>query len=79
MAQLAKKYYVSEGDVSLRWCIDQGIVAITTSGKEQRLSDYLRCTRFSLTPREVEEVAKLGAEKHYRGFWQDKFDANDRS
>ncbi len=79
IAQLAKKYYVSEGEVSLRWCIDQGVVAVTTSGKEQRLSDYLRVTRFKLTPREVEEITKLGHDKHYRGFWQDKFDANDRS
>ncbi|KAI9874149.1 MAG: hypothetical protein M1830_010136 [Pleopsidium flavum] len=79
MAQLAKKYYVSEAEVSLRWCIEQGIVAVTTSGKEQRLSDYLRVTRFRLTPREVEEISKLGLEKHYRGFWQDRFGADDRS
>ena len=79
MAQLAKKYYVSEGDVSLRWCIDQGVVAITTSGKEQRLSDYLRAMRFSLTPRECKELAELGDQKHFRGFWQAKFDENDRS
>lgn len=79
MAALTKKYYVSEAEISLRWCIDQGIVAITTSGKEQRLSDYLRATTFKLTPAEVEEITKLGRGKHYRGFWNDKFDANDRS
>ncbi|KAK5149382.1 hypothetical protein LTR04_007132, partial [Oleoguttula sp. CCFEE 6159] len=33
MAALAKKYGVSEGEVALRWCIDQDIVTITTSGK----------------------------------------------
>jgi diketogulonate reductase-like aldo/keto reductase len=31
LAALAKKYAVSEGEISLRWCIDQDIVAITTS------------------------------------------------
>ncbi len=79
MAQLAKKYYVSEGEVSLRWCMDQGIVAVTTSGKEERLSDYLRALAFKLTPKEVEEIARLGLQKHYRGFWTDKFSADDRS
>ena len=79
IADLAKKYFVSEGEVSLRWCIDQGVVAITTSGKEKRLSDYLRAMTFSLTPRECKEIAEMGEKKHFRGFWQAKFDENDRS
>jgi diketogulonate reductase-like aldo/keto reductase len=33
MAGLAKKYAVSEGEVSLRWAVDQDVVAITTSSK----------------------------------------------
>ncbi|KAI9722387.1 MAG: hypothetical protein M1812_001859 [Candelaria pacifica] len=79
MNVLAEKYYVSEGEIALRWCIDQGIVAVTTSGKEARLSDYLRATTFKLTPKEVQDIAERGEGKHYRGFWQAKFDANDRS
>ena len=79
LAQLAKKYYVSEGEILLRWCIDQGIVAVTTSGKEDRLSDYLRATTFSMTPREVKELGEEGLEKHYRGFWNNKFEKDDRS
>lgn len=54
---LAKKYAVSEGEICLRWCIDQDIVAITTSSKEQRLSDYLRAMTFKLTPKEIETVS----------------------
>ena len=79
LASLAKKYYVSEGEISLRWCIDQGIVPITTSGKEERLSDYLRAMTFTMTPKEVKNLSEAGLEKHFRGFWQAKFDANDRS
>ena len=78
-AAVAKKHAVSEGEIALRWCIDLGIVAITTSSKEQRMSDYLRCTRFELTPSEVKEITKLGEEKHYRGFWTNKFAADDRT
>ena len=79
LESLSKKYYVSEGDVCLRWCLDSGVIAITTSGKEQRLSDYLRAMTFSLTPKEVKALSEAGMQKHYRGFWQAKFDANDRS
>ncbi|KAF2800491.1 Aldo/keto reductase [Melanomma pulvis-pyrius CBS 109.77] len=79
LAALAKKYAVSEGEISLRWCVDQDIVAITTSSKEQRLSDYLRAATFKLTPTEIKELNRLGQEKHYRGFWAKWFDENDRS
>jgi len=79
IASLAKKYYVNEAEIALRWCIDQDIIAITTSGKESRLSDYLRATAFKLTPAEIKEIADKGEGKHYRGFWTKNFDANDKS
>lgn len=79
LKSLATKYYVSEGEIALRWCIDQRIVAITTSGKEQRLSDYLRALAFKLTPKEVQDIAEAGLKKHFRGFWQAKFADGDRS
>lgn len=79
LASLAKKYAVSEGEVSLRYCIDQDIVVITTSSKEQRLSDYLRAATFKLTPKEIETLNELGDKKHFRGFWGDKYAKDDRS
>lgn len=57
LAKLSKKYAVNPGEICLRWCIDQDVVAITTSSKEQRLSDYLRAMTFKLTPAEVKEVS----------------------
>lgn len=57
LAGLAKKYAVNPGEICLRWCIDQDVVAITTSSKEQRLSDYLRAMTFKLTPAEVKLVS----------------------
>ena len=78
-ADLAKKYYVSEGEIALRWCIDQDVVAITTSSKEERLSDYLRAMTFELTPKEVQKISQVGGKKHFRGFWQAKFDEDDPS
>ena len=79
LAQLAQKYGVDEGEICLRWCIDQDVPAITTSSKETRLTDYLRVTAFKLTPKEVEDLKQAGHKKHYRGFWKGKFDEDDRS
>ncbi|KAI9836187.1 MAG: hypothetical protein M1819_001524 [Sarea resinae] len=76
---LSKKYYVSEGEIALKWCIDQNIVPITTSGKESRLSDYLRAMTFELNPAEIQRISEKGEEKHYRGFWTKQFDPKDKS
>lgn len=76
---LARKYAVSPAEVLLRWAIDQDVAIITTSSKEERLSDYLRCTKFKLTPEEVRELSRVGEEKHLRAFWAKKFDEADRT
>jgi diketogulonate reductase-like aldo/keto reductase len=79
ISRLTKKYAVSENELFLRWCIDQDIVAITTSSKEQRLSDYLRAMTFKLNPTEIQKINELGQQKHFRGFWAKHFAENDRS
>lgn len=77
--QLAKKYGVTPGEIALRWVIDQGIVALTTSSSEDRLKAYQKVAQFKLTPKEVEEITELGKKKNYRGFWKTKFEADDWS
>lgn len=79
LSALGRKYAVSESEILLRWVIDRGCVAITTTGKESRMSGYLRIFAFKLTPKEVEEISEIGWQKHYRAFWQEKFAAEDRS
>jgi diketogulonate reductase-like aldo/keto reductase len=77
--RVAKKYGATTGEVALRWCLDQGIVTLTTSSNEERLKEWMqRLPLFKLTPTEVEEISKKGREKHYRGFWTDKFAQDDR-
>ena len=79
LVTLARKYAVNEAEVCLRWCVDQNVAPITTTSKEQRMSDYLRVATFKLTPKELEQLNSSGMEKHYRGFWTNQFDANDKS
>jgi len=70
---------VTEGEIALRWCIDQGIVALTTSSNKQRLQSYAsKVPSFKLTPKEIGEISELGNQKHYRGFWTRSFAADDR-
>ncbi|KAH9906957.1 Aldo/keto reductase [Xylariomycetidae sp. FL2044] len=66
--ELASKYGVTESDVGLRWCIDQGIVTITTSSSEERLRGYISKTfSFKLSSEEIEAMAELGRQKHHQG------------
>jgi diketogulonate reductase-like aldo/keto reductase len=76
--QLARKYGVGEAEIALRWCIDQGVVALTTSDKEQRLKSYLKISEFKLMPKEIETISEVGQEKHFRGCWNGKFADDDR-
>lgn len=77
-AELAAKYNVTAADVALRWTLDTGVVAITTSSREDRLQHYLATLpNFSLTDDEVKAISELGFEKHYRGFWKTKYDEDD--
>jgi diketogulonate reductase-like aldo/keto reductase len=77
--RLSAKYNVGEGEILLRWVIEQGIVAITTSGKESRLRGYLKAMEFSLTPEEVREISVEGEKKYFRGYWTTRFPPGDRS
>ncbi|KJZ80371.1 hypothetical protein HIM_00221 [Hirsutella minnesotensis 3608] len=77
--QLAEKYGVTESEIGLRWCMDQGLVVITTSSKKDRMERYMsKVPLIKLTPKEVSDVAELGSQKHYRGFWKSKYAPDDR-
>jgi diketogulonate reductase-like aldo/keto reductase len=67
LEKLAKKYGVTEEAVALRWTIQTGAVAVTTSGKRERLQGYLGVLDFELSEGEVEEITRVGKTKHFRG------------
>lgn len=79
LQRLAKKYDVSASVVLLRWALDSGFVTATTSTKEARMKEYLDALKFSLGKEEVEEIAKLGTQKHFRSFWTQNFAEDDQS
>ena len=75
----AKKYAVHPSEILLRWCIDQDVVPVTTSAKEQRMSDMMRVFAFKLTRKEIGEISETGKQHHFRGYWNHIFAADDRS
>ncbi|RKF58443.1 NADPH-dependent conjugated polyketone reductase C1 [Golovinomyces cichoracearum] len=77
--ELAKKYCVTPGEIALRWIIDQGVVALTTSGHKERLEQYKKISQFKLTQEELDSITEIGKKKNFRGFWNAKFAADDWS
>ncbi len=66
---LAKKYGVTTGEVALRLCIDQDVIAVTTSSSEQRLqSIFAKVPAFKLTPEEVNAISEAGSQKEFQAF-----------
>ncbi|KAF8863772.1 putative ketoreductase [Acephala macrosclerotiorum] len=57
LERLAKKYGTMQ----------MGVVAVTTSGKRERLAGYLEAASFELSQGEVDEITKVGKTKHFRG------------
>jgi len=79
VSRLSEKYGVSEEAILLRWCVDQGVPAITTSSKESRLRDYMGVTGFKLSEGEIAEIGAEGAKKHFRANnYMHEWDPNDR-
>lgn len=77
-SELAHKYNVSESEIGLRWVLDQGLVAITTSSNRGRLEGYFeKLPRFKLTEEEIARIAEAGKQKHFRGFWGSRYDPTD--
>jgi diketogulonate reductase-like aldo/keto reductase len=77
-AALASKYGVSEGEIALRWCLDQGISIVTTSRNDGRLQTCLsKLFTFTLTPDEISQIAEAGKTRHYRAYNNDFIAADD--
>ena len=60
IVDIAERYGVSTGLVCLRWCVQQGVVAVTTSGKRERMEEYLRVFDFQLTGEEIRLIGEAG-------------------
>lgn len=60
ITELAKKYKKSAAQVALRYVLQQGIAIIPKTVTASRLKENIDIFDFSLTPEEVDAVAKIG-------------------
>lgn len=74
LPQLVKKYNRSETQILLRWVIDRGLVALTTSSKSERLLDILGTLEFQLEKSDVDLISEVGSRKHYQWCLSQFFD-----
>jgi len=77
--KLCKKYNKTNTQILLRWTIDVGVVAVTTSSKESRMKEALGVIDFKLDKEDVEEITKVGKQKHLRTFWGKQYAEEDQS
>lgn len=66
LEDIAKKYDTTTTSVLLRWLIQSGVVAITTSTNTDRLKDIAAVYDLTLTEEEVKEIEAAGKKVHFR-------------
>jgi diketogulonate reductase-like aldo/keto reductase len=59
LGRIGKTYGKTEGQVSLRWLVQQGAIVIPRTSRVERLSENMDIFDFTLTPQEMEEIRGL--------------------
>lgn len=64
---LAKRHGVTDSDIALKFCLDQGLAVATTGKNVDRLKGYLAATTgsFKLTDREIADIKEVGGKKEF--------------
>jgi diketogulonate reductase-like aldo/keto reductase len=68
LLQLVKKYRKTREQILLRWCIENGVVAITRSSKQQRIEEAVGAAAFELEPEDVAKISAKGRELDFRRY-----------
>lgn len=75
VAELAEKYGRTSSQILVRWQLDKGHVALTTSSKEQRMIEQLQSNSFELSYEDVGRIETAGQSLYYRAFFAEEIDA----
>ena len=62
LAKLSQKYNVSPGMICLAWCLQAGLVVVTTSSKEERMAEYLKACDLKLADEDMAAISMDGKE-----------------
>jgi diketogulonate reductase-like aldo/keto reductase len=64
--KIAKAHDVDAATILLRWTMQSGVVAVTSSKNEERIKGYSKLWEFKLSPEEVKEIEDAGKKVHFR-------------
>ncbi|SCU86350.1 LAMI_0D01684g1_1 [Lachancea mirantina] len=68
LPSLATKYERTPAQILLRWAIQRGIVVLTTSGRIERLQEYMGALSFELSAEDEAQITSIGRGKILHGF-----------
>lgn len=71
LRSLSDKYNKTEAQLLLRWVYEQGVLPITTSSNEKRITDALDIFEFEFAKEDVDTITKIGAGHKFRAFFQE--------
>ena len=75
LTKIAERLGTDEANVLLKWTIQKGVVAITTSSNEGRIKKMAGVGELGeLTKEEMDEIDKVGRGVHFRGYAVSRFD-----
>lgn len=74
LKSLSEKYEVGESAVLIRWMLDQGVVVLNTTKKQERMQEYFQVIGWELEKKDRDEITKVGAMEHIRVPVGDLFD-----
>ncbi|XBW35588.1 hypothetical protein QEN19_001162 [Hanseniaspora menglaensis] len=77
LTKLGEKYGKNESQILLRWCVELGVIPLTTTSNKSRIEDYLNIFDFELTEEETQEIINVKDEKFYRGWMHDYYPFTD--
>lgn len=66
LEKIAKAHDVDTATVLLRWTMQSGVVAVTSSKNEERIKGYKKLWEFELSSEEVKEIEEAGKKVHFR-------------
>ena len=72
LIEIAEKHGKSAGQVTLRWLIQQGVIAIPRTTKVSRAEESFAIFDFELTPEEMDRIHALARPDGRLGDWLDK-------
>lgn len=62
----------TQGQLLIKWLIQKGIIAVTTTSKESRMQEIVETESLpDLSPEDIKKIDDAGTGQHHRTFWKD--------